>query len=289
MEGYHHIEIPEKGHSLYLPTELAYCDTRQYVEFNELLYRWQAGIITYEDLRIQAIYKLLNLVKSKEESNKIDQEHKFSNIYMLSELVDSFFDKNDKNQSSVKLNFTHNPMRVIKPILTVHQGPDPYFKNVNFGQYVDALNLYCEYAVHKERNLLLMLLGTLYLPNYNPKTIETDCLNFEKWPIGFAYGAYNFFGAFQTFLVASEVSWEGRNIDIAMLFKDDNATGGYKSPIPGLGMKSIGYQLAETGVFGDYEKVRNTPLWEVILRLYDITKRDKDALAQQKLAEKKQK
>jgi hypothetical protein len=58
-----------------------------------------------------------------------------------------------------------------------------------------------------------------------------------------------------------------------------------ESKLPGLGLKSIEYQISESGVFGSNKEVRNTSLWEILIRLYDITKRDKDEKARQKAAE----
>jgi len=287
MQGYHTISIPDAGHMLYMPTELAYCDTNQYVAFNELLYKWNANEISYEDLRIHAIYKLLNIEKSTIKLNSIEEQNKLSNIYALSELIDSFFDVSEEKYT-VKLNFQHNPMEIIKPMFDTHHGPSDYFKNVTFGQYLDGLNLYFEYATHKEAHLLNMLLATFYLPKYNPETVEKEAKKLEKYPIGYAYGMFTFFGAFQLFINDTQVSWEGKTIDLTILYKEIGPEG-YKSDIPSLGMKSVAYQLAETGVFGDYEKVRNTPLWEVILRLYDMRKRDIDNYKQEQKLKNKQK
>lgn len=287
MEGYHTIQIPEAGHMLYLPTELAHCNTKQYVEFNELLYNWNAGQISYDDLRIHAIYKLLEIEKSTTKLNSIEEQNKLSNIYALSELIDSFFDISE-GKYTIKLNFQHNPMLAIKPMFESHTGPDGYFKNITFGKYLDGLNLYFEYAQHKERHLLNMLLATFYTSKYSPENIEKDAKAFEKYPVGYAYGMFNFFGAFQLFINDTQVSWEGKTIDLSILYKPIGENK-FQSDIPGLGMKSLAYQLAETSVFGDYEKVRNTPLWEVILRLYDLRKRDIDNYKQEQELKKKNK
>lgn len=44
--------------------------------------------------------------------------------------------------------------------------------------------------------------------------------------------------------------------------------------------------MAESGVFGDYNNVRNSNLWEVLIRMYDITKQAIDMQEQQKQSSK---
>jgi hypothetical protein len=55
-----------------------------------------------------------------------------------------------------------------------------------------------------------------------------------------------------------------------------------KSDYPDLGMKSMLYVIAESGIFGTEKEVRKAPLWEILVRMYDIRKRDFDALKLQK-------
>ena len=55
-----------------------------------------------------------------------------------------------------------------------------------------------------------------------------------------------------------------------------------ESKIPGIGMLSIAHQLAESQVYGPIQEVRKTDFWEIILRLYDIRKRDLDHQADRK-------
>ena len=39
------------------------------------------------------------------------------------------------------------------------------------------------------------------------------------------------------------------------------------------------YSMAESGIFGELEKVRKTNFWEIFIRMYDIRKRDLDMQA----------
>ena len=67
------IEIPELNKKLYIPHDLSECDKIQYMDMCELIFRFQAGELSYFDLRAQAVYKLLNMVQSKKKLLIVDE------------------------------------------------------------------------------------------------------------------------------------------------------------------------------------------------------------------------
>jgi hypothetical protein len=73
----------------------------------------------------------------------------------------------------------------------------------------------------------------------------------------------------------------GNELDLSILFEGDGSVQP-TSGLPGIGLKSTMYSLAESGVFGSLKQLRKENFWEVILRMYDIVKRDKDVEARQK-------
>jgi 7,8-dihydro-6-hydroxymethylpterin-pyrophosphokinase len=89
------------------------------------------------------------------------------------------------------------------------------------------------------------------------------------------------FASFQKYLCSAKIYWQGRELDLSILFKNDNSDS-FESTIPGLGMKSTLFTLAQTGVFGPIDKLRKENAWEILQGMYDLTKRDLDARAQQK-------
>ena len=53
-------------------------------------------------------------------------------------------------------------------------------------------------------------------------------------------------------------------------------------------MDSIMFTMAESGAFGDLQKVQKTNLWQILIRMYDIRVRDLAAQKQQENANNKQ-
>ena len=128
-----------------------------------------------------------------------------------------------------------------------------------------------------------MLMATFYLPKnqeYNSSKVEKLSKKFKYIDFGCVYGFFLFFGSFQIYITSTIVLWEGKKIDFSILFKDNDNDDKSVSNIPGLGFKSIAYQLAESQVFGDLKTLRKENLWEVMLRLYDLRKRDLDNKAE---------
>jgi hypothetical protein len=280
---HHSIEIPEKGIIKYVPKELAYCNPQQFKDVAQLLYNWQAGKIDYHDFRVQAVYKLLNLIPGKRKLNRIEEETMYANIASISYIMDSFFDVTDRSDKRIKLNVVENPVPYVKPVFLRIYGPKPRLTNTNFGQYEDASNLYHMYYRSHDDKYLYQLFATYYQEprRYAKDKTESKAAYFKK-TIDFAqvYSFFLFFEAFQNYVTSSKVLWEGKVIDLSILFS--GVEDSEKSSLPGLGTKSLAFQIAESGVFGSLKELRSENLWEILLRLYDLRKRDMDAEAQRK-------
>lgn len=303
------LEIPHIKTTLYLPEDLSECDQKQYEDMCELIYRFNSGKIIYNTFKIQAIYKLLNLTQGDTKLSDDEDLNKNANIYQLSNLIDTFFETNEKGELTnvIKQNYINNHIPKIKPLWRTYYGPTDGFRNITFGEYTDAINLFVEFEKTKDEEYLRLLMAIFYRKKrpfhsiknwfkyktdvreaYNEDTIELRAKTFQYLPMGQLYGFYLFVASFHKYLTNCVLHLNGQEINIGLLFQEPPEKQ-VTSNLPGLGLKSIEYQLSETAVFGDYNKVRNTNLYEILIRLYDITKRDKDEKARQEDAERKAK
>lgn len=286
----HTIEIPEKKLMLYLPHDLSECNAIQYMDMCELIYRYQAGEIGYFDIRAQAIYKLLNLVPSKKQLLVMDEEAKWANVYQLSLLINTFFEEDSQGKKIIKQYYTHNPVPSFKPLWKRYYGPSDGFMNITFGEYRDGLRMFLDFAATGNTNLLYLLTAIFYRKKrvlnlfrkdkgdvrrpYNIHTIDKRAETFRYAPIGFVYGFYLLFASFQKYLTTAVVPWGGQELDLSILFTSEE--NGQLEAVPGLGMDSVAFTLAQSGEFGDMEGVNNTNMWEILVRLYDLKKKDLD-------------
>lgn len=298
------LEIPETGTKLYMPQDLSECDARQYNEVCSLIYKLQHKEIPYEVFRVHAVYALLDMEPVEHPDEKVQLE-KMANIYRLSEYIDRFFEDGDEDTKVLKQYYVNNPIYKIKLIGSKYYGPSDGFENIKFGEYIDALHLFGEYHQTSDKQYLFNLMATLYREpkaiyrvgvsaealngdarkGYNPHGVAARAKKFERLYFGQVYGFFLLFASFQKYLCSAKIYWQGRELDLSILFEDNPEV--KQSDIPGLGMKSILYTLAESGVFGSIKELREESLWEILLRMYDLTKRDKDWKAQQEALKQK--
>lgn len=303
----HTIEIPEANIKRYIPSDLSECDVKQYIDMCELIFRMMCGMITYEELKIHAVYKLLDMKPAKA-NNQTDSEgetDKHLNLVFLSELIDEFFDHSSDGQKTIKLNFIHNPIPFFKPLLKNYYGPSDSFLNVGFGEYTDALRLFYEFNATHDVELLYHIAAILYRPKksfhfikkrlnnydgdireeYNPSFIEKRAKTFKYAPYGFIYGVYLYFASFQKFISSAQVPWAGKILDLSILFSPDTSDDIVDIGKDDIGMDAVMFTMAESGVFGNKKELDNTSVWMVLVRMYDIRLKDLKLKKQQEDAE----
>lgn len=284
----HSIHIPEANLNLYLPADLSECDQQQYMYMCELIFRFHNQEIDYLEFRTHAVYKLLGL-KAKESEH--DQEEKFANVYVISELIDSFFEEVD-GIKTINQYYIHNPIPSFAPGLKKYYGPADSFMDMTFGEYRDALRIFHDFHATGDMQLLVLLTAVFYRKKkafhfiqkqlasydgncripYNSALLERHAKNFKYAPIGFIYGFYLLFASFQKYLVDAKLMWGGKEIDLSILFQSDG--GSETENIPGIGMDSIAFTMAESGAFGNIKDVDNTNFWQILIKMYDSRRND---------------
>lgn len=289
----HTLEIPEANINLTYPSELSECNYLQYINMSSLLFKYASGEITLEYLKHQAVYFLLNLKKSIT-TNQITDLVKFSNIDLIAQSLESFFEVNDQGEKTIKQYFIHNPIEKVHGVFKSFYGPSNEFNNVTFGEYIDAQELFYDFIDTKDINYLYLLFATFYRGRrnvisrmlnyradkrvkYNPDRTVKLANQFKHQPIGVVYGFFLLFTSFQKYLSTAKIYVQSEEIDLSILYKPFPESSKYKSTLPSIGVKSTLYSIAQSGIFGTLEKVRSTPFWEIMIRMYDIRKRDLDA------------
>ena len=300
----HLIEIPDSGIKKYFPADLSECDKKQYINMSALLYLYQTKQILLDTFLVNALYYLLDIKKTDKAGIEA-----YSNIAQLSKLILSFFDEIEVENEKVlqiKLYYIHNPIPSFLNITGRYYGPSDEFNNITFGEYVDALDPFEDFNTTGETKYLYQLLAIFYRPQksfhfirkhlnsydgdrrvaYNSNHTLKRADKLKNQPIGLVYGFYLLFASFQKYITTVKIYIQGREIDFSILFDDSLLRNVKEHPAPGIGMKSILYSMAESGIFGDLDKVRNTNFWEIFIRMYDIKKRDLDMQANEVRSEK---
>lgn len=298
----HVIEVPESKLKRYIPADLSECDKQQYMDMCELIFHFQNQSITYDELRTHAAYKLMNMKPSK----ATDQdEEKFSNIYLISELIDDFFEEDENGIKTIKQYYIHNPVPSFRSLWKTYYGPSDSFMNMTFGEYTDALRLFHDFHATGDMEILKLLTALFYRPKksfifikkrlenyngdirepYNSHNLEARAKVLQHAPIGFVYGFYLLFASFQKYLIDAKIMWSGKEIDFSILFEsfrgDEEPS---STETPGIGMDAIAFSIAESGAFGTIEEVRKADFWQIMVRMYDLRRTDLERQKQEKNA-----
>lgn len=273
----HIIDIPEAKITRYIPEDLSQCDAKQYMDMAELIFCFQNQQISYDEFRTHAVYKLMNMKPSKKESEL--EDIKFSNVYQISELIDSFFEIDDKGQKTIKQYYIHNPVPKMKFLWKTYFGPEDNFNNMTFGEYRDGLRFFHDFHATGDMEYLKLLTAIFYRPKkmfkiigYSSKDLDKRIEGYKYAPIGFVYGFYLLFASFQKYLVEATILWSGKELDLSILFDTKTSTESDNVSMPGIGMDSVAFSMAESGVFGTLKEVDATDFWDIMVRMYDIRK-----------------
>jgi hypothetical protein len=285
------IELPDAKIIRYIPSDLSECDAQEYMDMCELIFHYQNDTIDYNEFRTHAIYKLMKMKPSKAKEN---EEEKFANIYQLSELIDDFFDVDDQGSKVIKQYYIHNPVPSFKPLWKTYYGPADQFLDMTFGEYRDGLRLFHDFHATGDMHILKLLTAIFYRPKksfhcikkqmanyngnkrdrYNSNTLNERAKGLKHAPIGFTYGFYLLFASFQKYIVDAKILWGGHEIDFSILFESNKNSEATSNQVPGIGMDSIAFSMAESGTFGNIKEVDNTNFWEIFARMYDLRRTD---------------
>ena len=286
------IEIPDTKTKKYIPSDLSECDSQQYIDMCELILKYQNKDISYDELKVHAVYRLLNMVHSKNGKNNSEElaMQKNCNIAMLADLIDAFFEEDENGRKVIKQYYIHNPVPKFSPSFSTYYGPADSFMNMTFGEYSDGLRMFHDFPAIGDYNIIVTLAAIFYrpkkyfhflkkrLPNYNgdirepynSQNLEARAKKLQLAPIGFTYGFYLLFASFLKYMTTAKIIWGGQEIDFSILYQNEEDSSEYlQNHIPGIGMDSIAFSMAESGAFGTLEDVRNTNFWQIMIRMYD--------------------
>lgn len=270
------VTFPQINKTFNIPECLAECNAKEFQSISYLIFQYLSGAIGYEEFRIHAITQLMNIQVS---SNYASDLEVMANVYLLSELVSKFFiDVDDKKQ--LDLNFIDIKIPKFKTILRSYHGPEDSFADITYGEYCEAQRFFNSFNASGDVQYLFLLTAVFYRKRslfsnrkskYNSSEVEKRSNHFHKYvPQSIIYATYIQFLAFQNYLPTAEIDWNGNVLEFSVLFEGDKT----EESLPGIGADSMVYTLAENGMLGDAQGVRNTNFWEVMVLMYELRKRD---------------
>jgi len=287
----HLIEIQNTNTKIDFPEHLGEYTNQQYLDFCELLTQFQADVISYEEFRIKLTYKLMNMVHSKKKLSEEEAETRNENIYRLSLFIDALFaDKKVGNKifKSIDLSFVDNKIPQFEYNNVIYYGPEDALLNITFDEILAAIEYFNIYNKTLAVEDLNKLVATLYRPkkqdtetniltNYEgdirqefySTNIDLRAKKLENLPLHIKIGIKLFFEACINFIAtAKNVTVQGNDIDLSVLFQGTASNKNETSKEKGIGMLSVLFSLSETHVFGNKKETGKERYWTILLKLY---------------------
>lgn len=162
-------------------------------------------------------------------------------------------------------------------------GPMDHGADLTFGEFHHAVTAFNAYTRDHDPEDLISLVAILYRTTikrghrkvrrpFNPDEIDENRSRVrDKMPEWIQWGVYAWFASFCQYLYTGVFLIEGNEVSFAPIFSRQSGqtdTGGYN-----LGMNSIRFTVADSGVFGTADRVDETPLLQVMLKLLDDKQR----------------
>lgn len=152
-------------------------------------------------------------------------------------------------------------------------GPASHGADLTFGEFRFAVIMMNEYTRTHDVAFLNSLCAILYRRKKDGKRVPFSSSNLGKaakdivgMPDYLKWGVYCWMASFCEFLFNGAFVLDGCEVCFAPIFI---SSGKDNAPEQSLGMNSILFSVAESGVFGGIEEVDNTQLLRVLLKLLD--------------------
>ena len=271
----HSLKFLEINKRVWIEEKLGECKRDHYLDMAKLIFFLQTGETSYNEFRTMALYVLMDMEYKKEEFENSDEE-KWQNIYICSELIDSFFEKDENKVPHLILDFIHNPVKSVKYLNHTFKGPKDSFDGCTYGQIEDGFGELENFKKTNEIEYLVRLFAIFYMRSnetYDKIDLEKRISFFKHLDIRYIYGFYLLFVSFVNYLTKEcVILLDGKEIEICMLFnsKNEDLETSEEEIVESIGLRATSFQLAESNVFGPYEDVRKTDYMLILIRMCDL-------------------
>jgi hypothetical protein len=251
-------EITYNNQKKEIPDSLEELSPKEYYRYLELVLMMNAGEISPFQMRCKLLSCLLGMKHSLLLCRGEIQEELLAQLPAL----DGFFDITSQEGMTV-YDARLKTGRNLLPAYKEWKGPGDMLSGITFGQFIECMGVMAEMERAREQGNeegigeLIFSIGRLLYKKQGPQETGTP-------PFPVCFHAYIFFLAVWELIYSVPISTNGKDIDFSILFeKSGRGNAGDNTDWVG-----ISYDVAASGVFGDFRQVNDTPFWDVMLYIY---------------------
>jgi len=284
-------------------SDITEMDQRQWNTYIRLVLAYENEELTEEKLRLELLSSLIDLKFTWKWVffSKKRKEFCMSQLSQLTTLVNFIFEEKEKDGVKTRA-FIIQSIKNFNPVICGrYYGPKDGLQDCNFAEYRIAYGHLVNYFQTKNDDDLNRLVAVLYrrrkplwfLLRFFPRwdgnvreefTAEFNPLQFEgrvkriaRIPFHIRYAIMLYFAACEDYLKEGTIFIEGKEISLSIIYQksgdDEKSKSADKADI---GLVGILYSLAESKVFGSLAETDKQNLWDILLRLYQLVKRNKE-------------
>lgn len=279
----HSIEIMETDTVLEFPASALELTREQLLSFSSRYLAYAEGQISFTAFKTALVYDFLGLLRTADLAQPESMEL-VRNISDIGNMLNAFFDhKTEKGQSQkvLKMNFYRQLIPNVQVGKTVFYGPSDALFNTVWGEYLQALTLFNDFAASGDEHYLNMLIATLYRPKkrdirpeiqdkrvaFNEKFTEYYAGKLSNLAPHYKNAIFLYFASSKHFLENNDALdiGGGITIDISQLYVKDKTV----ATVKGLGMVGTTFSIAEGKVFGNMKEVAKQGTIDILAYLVD--------------------
>jgi hypothetical protein len=300
----YNLQIPAKNISIDFPSnidELTMGEKGQFACYCKLILQYIKGEISVDEFKALFFMELLDVKKPWTYCffSKAKRESIYAQLLHLSDVVESFFEKYEKDGKPVRAFQLNTIKNFIPKLCGRYYGPADGFQDMTFCEYRSAFTWFKAYSESNQESDLNQLIAVLYrprkkflwirkaLPWYNgqhrtsftsksnPQLLSKRLGRIAKLPLHIKYAVFLYFSGCEDYLRSGNPTIDGNKIDLSIIYKrptDEKES----SQLQDIGILGILYSLSESRVFGSIEETDSQMLWDVMIRLYQVVKQNKE-------------
>lgn len=252
------IEITYNNQKKEIPGCLEELSPHRYYRYLELVLMMNAGEISPFQMRCKLLSSLLGMKHNFLLCQPQIQEELLSQLSKL----DGFFDISHPGDTAV-YDARLKTGRNLLPSCKGWTGPGDMLDGITFGEFIGCMGILAgmEHAASQEGEAvvgdLISAIGSLLYKKRDSQEPGTP-------PFTVCFHAYVFFCAVWELVCSVPIFTNGREVDFSILFEDSHRHHAGDNT----GWVGISYDVAASGVFGNFTQVNDTPFWDVMLYLY---------------------
>ncbi len=243
--------VSYRGKTLQVPEQLEELTPAQYRRYLEIHLMAGRGLISRPGLRV----KLLTLLLGEQTDLSMMEAYRLQEAMKHIDLVEPFILEGERHDT-LHLDTCTNLLKEWKG----WKGPGDMLDGVTFGDFIDCESLLKliskEVSAGHREALTTEFVRKLYRNEQNPSEEPDELLC--------AHTLLFFNNVVRALHQPEPIDINGEPISFHILFEKSKK----QKPDDHIGWTGAAMDIAETGTFGTYREVRDTPLWEILIYLY---------------------